>query len=100
MGVILGLLVFAGVCLLVANGINSWGASKYGEQEWREFQASLQEDDNKKKYNNYAFSCPMCGSKKVKKISDISRAASVAALGVASSKIGKQWECDNCNHKW
>ena len=38
--------------------------------------------------------------KKSKKISDLNRTASVAMLGVASSKIGKQYECDNCQHKW
>ena len=100
MGLILGLLVFAGICILIANGINSGGASQMGEQGWKEFQGAVHEEENKKKYNNYMFTCPMCGSKKVKKISDLNRAASVATLGVASSKIGKQWECDNCHHKW
>ena len=52
------------------------------------------------KYNYYKFTCPMCGSKKVKKIGTVNRAASVAAVGLASSKIGKQYECDACKHKW
>lgn len=44
--------------------------------------------------------CPECGSKNVLKISTINRATSVAMVGVASSKIGKQYECKNCKHKW
>lgn len=55
---------------------------------------------DKEKYNDYKFTCPMCGSKKVKKIGTVNRAASVAAVGLASSKIGKQYECDDCKHKW
>jgi len=55
---------------------------------------------DKEKYNNYQFTCPMCGSKKVKKISNMNRSVSVATMGLASSKIGKQYECDDCKHKW
>ena len=55
---------------------------------------------DKEKYNDYKFTCPMCGSKKVKKIGTVNRAASVATVGLASSKIGKQYECDDCKHKW
>ena len=38
--------------------------------------------------------CPICGSTKVKKISTVSRATSVAMAGLASSKIGKQMVCE------
>ena len=55
---------------------------------------------DKEKYCNYIFTCPMCGSKKVKRIGTASRAVSVATVGLASGKIGKQYECDNCKHKW
>ena len=55
---------------------------------------------DKEKYNDYKFTCPMCGSKKVKKIGNVNRAASVVTMGLASSKIGKQYECDDCKHKW
>ena len=40
--------------------------------------------------------CPYCGSADTKKISTASRTASVAVVGVASSKIGKQWHCNKC----
>ena len=43
--------------------------------------------------------CPICGKKNnVKRISTLNRSASVAAWGVASAKIGKQYECTNCKH--
>ena len=44
--------------------------------------------------------CPNCGSKNTKKISTTSRVTSVAMLGVASGKIGKQYECKQCKYKW
>ncbi len=45
--------------------------------------------------------CPICGSKlHVKRISTLNRAASVTAWGLASSKIGKQYKCENCGHMW
>lgn len=40
--------------------------------------------------------CPYCGSVNVKKVSTISRMASVGFFGIGSKKIGKQWHCNNC----
>ena len=40
--------------------------------------------------------CPYCKSADTKKISTLSRAASVSLVGVASGKIGKQWHCNHC----
>lgn len=44
--------------------------------------------------------CPTCGSNKIEKISGASRAASVGVFGLASSKIGKTFECKSCGYKW
>lgn len=44
--------------------------------------------------------CPNCGSTNTQRISTANRATSVAMVGLASSKIGKQYECKNCKHKW
>lgn len=44
--------------------------------------------------------CPTCGSTDIKKISTTNRLISVAAFGLASSKIGKQFECKKCGYKW
>lgn len=48
----------------------------------------------------YGLKCPVCGSSNVKRISNTSRAISVELLGLASSKIAKQYECKSCKHKW
>mgnify|MGYP000843824097 FL=1 len=40
--------------------------------------------------------CPYCGSVNVKKVSTISRMASVSFFGLSSKKVGKQWHCNNC----
>ena len=44
--------------------------------------------------------CPMCGSVDVKRISTLNRSASVAMVGIASAKIGKQYQCETCKHLW
>lgn len=104
MEVILFLLVFAGVCLLIAVLCDMLGESQMSEEGWADFQKAVNEESErkkeKKKYNDYMFTCPMCGSKKVRRIGTANRAASIAVTGLASGKIGKQYECDNCRHKW
>lgn len=44
--------------------------------------------------------CPLCGSNNTERISTLSKAISVGTIGLASSKIGKQYQCKNCKHKW
>lgn len=45
--------------------------------------------------------CPICKSKiNVKRITSLDRSVSVAMVGLASSKIGKQYECTHCKHKF
>lgn len=44
--------------------------------------------------------CPMCGSTNVKKISTTNRMLSIAAVGLASGKIGKQYKCNKCRNLW
>lgn len=45
--------------------------------------------------------CPICGKKDcVKRLSTLNRSASIAAFGLASSKIGKQYQCERCKHLW
>ena len=40
--------------------------------------------------------CPYCQSNNVKKITTVNRAVSTGIVGIASSKIGKQWHCNSC----
>lgn len=44
--------------------------------------------------------CPNCGNTNVQRISTINRAVDVSLVDLASSKIGKQYQCPSCNHKW
>lgn len=44
--------------------------------------------------------CPMCNGNNTRRISTFNRGASIAAVGLASSKIGKQFECLDCKYKW
>lgn len=44
--------------------------------------------------------CPICGSHDVERIGTGSRVASVAMVGIASGKIGKQYRCKSCKHMW
>lgn len=46
---------------------------------------------------NTEVKCPYCHSTNTKKISNISKAGSVALFGVfAIGKTSKQWHCNNC----
>lgn len=40
--------------------------------------------------------CPYCSSNNVRKITTVNRVVSTTMVGIASSKIGKQWHCNTC----
>ena len=44
--------------------------------------------------------CPVCGSDKIERITTVDRDVSVAMVGLASGKIGKQYKCKKCKHMW
>ena len=54
----------------------------------------------REKYNDYQYTCPMCGSHKIKNIGTGKKLAGVAAVGLASRNIGKNYQCDDCNYRW
>jgi len=74
------------------------------EKRRKELAEKMKEEERKNKEIEAARlaklpSCPICGKKKhVVKISTANRYVSVTLVGLASSKIGKQYECKNCNH--
>lgn len=72
--------------------------------EWamhvRAIDVQAQMRQNQAVHNAQHPQCPMCGSQNTQRISTLSRTASVAAVGLASSKIGKQFECKNCKYQW
>lgn len=55
---------------------------------------------NKEEAERNKPTCPMCRSKEIEKITTFDRSISVAAFGVASGKIGKQYQCKKCGHMW
>lgn len=59
-------------------------------------------NENKGLSNTASIRCPNCGSTNVKKISATKRLFSAELFGLASSSIGKQFQCmeKNCGYKW
>ena len=52
------------------------------------------------KYNGYKYTCPVCGSKRVKYIGVKNNTSSFATTGVVRGRDGNLYECDDCKHKW
>ena len=74
--------------------------ARINAMSYEERKALDKEISDFRKYYNDNLTCPMCGSHVVKKLTVADRAVSVAAWGLASGKIGKQYECKKCGHKW
>lgn len=66
------------------------------EQQAKNF-VQIQKEQDKQ---NCVPTCPICGSTNVNKISMTSRVVSTGLLGLASSKIGKTYKCNNCGSTW
>lgn len=67
------------------------------EEEIRTERAKRQ---NQIRYDTEHPQCPLCGSRNTERITTANRVLSVATTGLASSKIGKQYKCNNCKHLW
>lgn len=70
------------------------------EKETQEFLQKQKEEKTAKKYNHYTYKCPMCGSNKIVNISATKKVVSTGMLGLASSQIGKTYQCDECKYMW
>ena len=75
-----------------------------GKKRYKELQAQKQADEWRAQIQaqqNLASGkrvvCPYCKSTNTEKISTLNRAVSISIVGAASSKLGKQWHCKNCN---
>ena len=62
--------------------------------------AERQQNYDKSHGNPKLVKCPYCGSTSCNKIGNIKRSLSVALFGIGSSKLGKQWHCNNCGSEW
>lgn len=71
------------------------------EQEQRTADMQRREEERRQAELERLPACPICGKKEnVVRISTLNRSVSVAAFGLASSKIGMQYECRHCKHKF
>ena len=93
----LGLLLFV---LILLSG--QYLCKKITPNTFKETNEQIKQDRDSKNNTmcNSGLKCPVCGSHYVVKIGVLNRAASVHFLGLASSKIGKQYECKDCHHKF
>lgn len=107
---IIGLLLFliTGICMgssnynsakkdyhLALTNFEQYQKEKLREQQEIERQHELERQ--RKAMKVVSPKCPYCGSYNTSKIGAISRGVSVGLLGLASSKIGKQWHCKDCS---
>lgn len=106
---IIGFLLFlmVGICM----GISNYNSAKKDYQlartnfeqykkvklkEEQEIERQYELERQKQAMKNTSPKCPYCGSFNTSKIGNVTRGISVGLLGLASSKIGKQWHCDHC----
>lgn len=66
--------------------------AKQAREDWQRLQAG-ENIFNKVK-------CPTCGSMNTKKISNLSKAASVGLFGIFSQKVKHQFKCNSCGYEW
>lgn len=97
------LLIGFGVCFLVS-GWNKYKRAKtnydYATNNHAAYIDTCLDEEIKRAQYAQALRCPVCGSNKVWRISTGDRVASVYMVGLASSTIGKQYQCSSCGHKW
>ena len=89
-------------CIAIIIGFIAFYASPGLEtpEEKKRSQASQEAYVNRTKYNDLKYTCPMCGSHKIKNIGTAKKVGGVVAVGLASQNIGKNYQCDDCNYKW
>ncbi len=66
----------------------------------RAAEAKKREEQKRKLEIAKNLKCPICGSRDIERIGTGSRIASVAMVGLASGKAGKQYKCKYCKHMW
>ncbi len=79
--------------------------SKFNERERKEEKDYQEFKEQSKRdvaayYGHPTITCPTCGSTNTKKISGLSKAASVGLFGIFSQKVKHQFHCNNCGYEW
>ena len=85
----------------------AWEREKERKKKWIEegykarahFEAEA-EYRPKPKPQTPKITCPVCGNDNVERITTMDRSVSIAMVGLASGKIGKQYNCKKCKHMW
>ena len=65
-----------------------------------QFKLQLEQHKNNKVQNDNRPKCPTCSSTNLKEISGLSKAGSVAMLGLLSQKVKKIYHCNSCGYEW
>lgn len=60
----------------------------------------FKENSDREKFNGYKYTCPMCGSHRIKTIGAGKKVAGVLTIGLASKNIGKNYQCTDCQYRW
>lgn len=69
------------------------------EKDYQEFKEQSKRDVAAY-YGHPTIKCPTCGSTNTKKISGLSKAASVGLFGIFSQKVKHQFHCNSCGYEW
>lgn len=69
------------------------------EKDYQEFKEQSKRDVAAY-YGHPTITCPTCGSTNTKKISGLSKAASVGVFGIFSQKVKHQFHCNSCGYEW
>lgn len=100
-------LFFGSVCLMGAilnysNSAKTYNQAMEDTQKYKEETLDYRESKFAREYSEWLNppTCPTCKSQNIAPISTLSRAVSVKAVGLASSKISKSMECKRCGYKW
>lgn len=78
---------------------------KYNNRDRQEKEAFANRIERNKRdvaayYGHPTITCPTCGSTNTKKISGLSKAASVGLFGIFSQKVKHQFHCNSCGYEW
>ena len=72
----------------------------YQQKKMKEQKAALANAEAERIRQMNAPKCPHCNSTNIERLTTMDRGISLAAFGLASGKIGKQYKCKNCKHMW
>lgn len=101
MGFIMGIIFFSLALLGVAYFLE-YAMNGFDEKKVEEFRQQQREEGKQKRERELSsgYRCPNCGYNAGYPISTSKKVASTATFGIASSTLGKTYECKNCKYKW